>query len=130
MSLQDLDLLIKSANKATAGGQNLDMWLQGEGKKVLHSWAQRAQSSGATSSQPTPRAPVGVPNVVSWGGHVPTGVWPAGVGGVGGATTHQVAYTGGPNPSIPGYWDPQVLAQAFAMNLGIREAIGQNNLPK
>ena len=129
VSLQDLDLLVKSANKATAGGQHLDVWLQGAGKRMLHSWAQRAQNSGATSSQPTPRAPVGVPNV-SWGGHVPTGAWPAGVGGVGGAATHQAAYTGGPNPSIPGYWDPQMLAQLFAQNVGIREAIDRNNVPK
>ena len=130
VSLPDIGLLIKSANKAMSGGQSLDMWLQGEGKKTLHSWAQRAQSAGATSSTPPPpRAPVGVPNM-PWGGHVPTGAWSAGVGSVGGATTHQVAYTGGPNPSIPGYWDPQMLAQVFAQNLGIREAIGQNNLPK
>ena len=129
VSLQDLDLLVKSANKATAGGQHLDVWLQGAGKRLLHSSAQRAQNSGATSSQPTPRAPVGVPNV-SWGVHVPTGVWPAGVGGVGGAATHQAAYTGGSNPSIPGYWDPQMLAQLFAQNVGIREAIDRNSVPK
>ena len=133
MSLQDLDLLVKSANRATAGGQNFDVWLQGAGRRMLHSWAQRAASSGATTpNQALPHAPVGVSNVVTCGGHVPTGAWPAGVVGVDGAATHQAAYAGGSNPSALGYWDPRTLAHLSMLlqQTGIREAMDQNNLPK
>ena len=131
MSLQDLDLLVKSANRATQGGQSLDVWLHGAGRRTLHSWAQRAASSGATPRQPPPYALVGVSSV-ALGGLVPTGAWPAGVVGVGGAATHQAAYTGGSNPSAPGYWDPQMLAQLslHLQNIGIREAVDRNNVPK
>ena len=131
MSLQDLGLLVKSANRATSGGQSLDVWLQGAGRRALHAWAQRASNAGIAPSQPPAGAPVGVSNVAR-GGHVPTGAWPAGVVGVGGAATHQAAYTGGPNPSIPGYWDPQMLAQLYLQmqNMGVREVMDKNNLPK
>merc|ERR1712215_255946 len=63
VSLQDLDLLVKSANRATQGGQTFDVWLQGAGRRTLHAWAQRASNAGATPSQPPPGAPVGVSNV-------------------------------------------------------------------
>ena len=101
LSLQDLDLFVKSANKATAGGQNYDAWLQGTGRRMLHSWSQRAASSGAntpTQSQPgAPATSAGVSNVAR-GGHVTTGEWPAGVVGAGGAATHHAAHAGGSNP--------------------------------
>ena len=70
----------------------------------------------------------GVSNTAG-GVHVPTGAWSAGVVGNGGAATHQAAYTGGPNPSAPGYWNPQMLAQLslHMQNVGIHEAIDKNN---
>ena len=130
VSLQDLGLLVKSAIRATQGGQPLDVWLQGAGRRSLHAWAQRASNAGIAPSQPPAGAPVGV-STVARGGHVPTGAWPAGVVGVGGAATHQAAYTGGPNPSAPGYWDPQMLAQLslHMQNFGIREAMDKNRFP-
>merc|ERR1712030_268973 len=116
VSLQDLGLLVKSAQKATQGGQSLEVWLHGAGRRTLHAWAQRSSNAGIAPSQPPAGAPVGVSNAVR-GGHVPTGAWPAGVVGVGGAATHQAAYTGGSNPSIPGYWDPQMLAEMLQMQM-------------
>ena len=133
VSLQDISLLVKSAHKAMSGGQSLDVWMQGAGRRSLHAWAQRASQAGIAPSQPPSGAPVGV-STVARGGHVPTGAWPAGVVGVGGAATHQAAYTGGSNPSFPGLWDPQMIAQMLQMqmqmqNMGVREGIDKNNLP-
>jgi len=114
-----------------SGGQSLDVWMQGAGRRSLHAWAQRASQAGIAPSQPPSGAPVGV-STVARGGHVPTGAWPAGVVGVGGAATHQAAYTGGSNPSF--LWDPQMIAQMLQMqmqmqNMGVREGIDKNNLP-
>ena len=130
MSLQDLDIFVKSANKAVAGGQNYDTWLQGTGRRMFHSWSQRAASSGATPIQSQPGASAymaGVSNAAR-GGHVPTGAWPAGVGGVGGAATHQAAYTGGSNPGTFEFWDPHTLAQLSLLmqSTGIGGAMDNN----
>ena len=64
--------------------------------------------------------------------HGPTGVWPAGVVGHGGAATHQAAYAGGSNPGAFGPWDPQMLAQLSVLmqNTGIRDAMGNNVFSK
>ena len=107
MTLQDLDHFHKSANKAVAGGQNYDTWLNQTGKRLFHSWSQRAASSGATPIQPQPGAPAITAGVstTARGGHVPTGGWSAGVVGNGRATSHQVAHAGG-NPVASGSWDP------------------------
>ena len=135
LSLQDLDLFVKSANKATAGGQNYDAWLQGAGRRMLHSWSQRAASSGSTTpiqSQPgAPASSAGVSNVAR-GGHVTTGEWPAGVVGNGGAATHQAAYTGGSNPGTLGFWDPRMLAllSLQMQNTGIGGAMDNNVFSK
>merc|ERR1711936_100636 len=130
VSLQDLGLLVKSAQKATQGGQSLDVWLHGAGRRTLHAWAQRASNAGIAPSQPHAGAPVGVSTVAS-GGHVTTGEGPAGVVGAVGAATHQAAYTGGSNPSFPGSWDPQLIAQMVQVqmqlqNMGVREGIDKN----
>ena len=135
MSLQDLDLFVKSANKATAGGQNYDAWLQGTGRRMLHSWSQRAASSGATTpiqSQPgAPATSAGVSNVAR-GGHVTTGEWPAGVVGAGGAATHHAAHAGGSNPGTFGFWDPRMLAMLSLQmqNTGIGGAMDNNVFSK
>merc|ERR1711936_910037 len=128
VSLQDLGLLVKSAQKATQGGQSLDVWLHGAGRRTLHAWAQRASNAGIAPSQPHAGAPVGVSTVAS-GGHVTTGEGPAGVVGAVGAATHQAAYTGGSNPS---YWDPQLIAQMVQVqmqlqNMGVREGVDKNS---
>ena len=134
MTLQDLDHFHKSANKAVAGGQNYDTWLNQAGRKMFHSWSQRAASSGMVPTQPKPSAPAymaGVSNTAG-GGHVPTGAWSAGVVGHGGAATHQAAYAGGSNPGAFGPWDPQMLAQLSLLmqNTGIRDAMGNNVFSK
>merc|ERR1712215_391358 len=130
VSLSDLGLLVKSAHKATQGGQSLDVWLQGAGRRTLHAWAQRASSAGIAPRQPPAGAPVGV-STVARGGHVTTGEGPAGVVGAVGAATHQAAYTGGSNPSFPGSWDPQFIAhmvqvQMQLQQMGVREGIDKN----
>ena len=127
MSLQDLGLLVKSAQKATQGGQSFEVWLHGAGRRTLQSWAQRASNAGIAPSQPHAGSPVGVSNVAG-GGHVTTGEGSAGVGVVVGAATHQAAYTGGSNPI---HWDPQLIAQMVQVqmqlqNMGVREGVDKN----
>ena len=102
---------------------------------MLHSWSQRAASSGSnTPIQPQPGAPAssaGVSNVAR-GGHVTTGEWPAGVVGVGGAATHHAAYAGGSNPGTLGFWDPRMLAMLSLQmqNTGIGGAMDNNVFSK
>ena len=122
------------------GGQNYDTWLHGAGRKIFHSWSQRAASSGMVPSQPQPGAPAymaGVSNP-SRDGHVPIGAWSAGVVGHGGAATHQAAYAGG-QPRASGSGVPQSvqhmsvsdkLAQLTLLlqNTELREFMGNNNV--
>ena len=57
LTLQDCDFFYKSAKRAVEGGQSYDTWLHGAGRKIFHSWSQRAASSGMVPTQPQPGAP-------------------------------------------------------------------------
>ena len=46
MTLSDCDSFYKSAKRAVDGGKSYDTWLHSEGRKMFHSWSQRAASSG------------------------------------------------------------------------------------
>ena len=134
MTLQDCDSFYKSAKRAVDGGKSYDTWLHSDGRKIFHSWSQRAASSGMV---PPPQQP-GFPTNSALGGRVPTGVLPAGIVGMGRTAAHPAVQAGG-QPLASGSGAPQDVQNMSLLdkltqltllmqNTELREYIGKNNV--